>query len=35
MSEAVKFALAECVDGRTLSMEDAHRAMASVMDGEA
>jgi anthranilate phosphoribosyltransferase len=35
MSEPVKFALAECVDGRTLSMADAHRAMGSVMDGEA
>jgi anthranilate phosphoribosyltransferase len=35
MSEPVKFALAECVEGRTLSMEQAHAAMASVMDGEA
>jgi len=35
MSEPVRAALAAVVDGRTLSMDEAHRAMGSVMDGEA
>jgi anthranilate phosphoribosyltransferase len=35
MSEQVKAALAAVVDGKTLSMDEAHAAMGSVMDGEA
>jgi anthranilate phosphoribosyltransferase len=35
MSEQVKAALAAVVDGRSLSMAEAHAAMGSVMDGEA
>ena len=35
MSEPVRAALSAVVDGRTLSMDEAHRAMSSVMDGEA
>lgn len=35
MSEVVRAALVSIVDGRTLSMEQAHAAMGSVMDGEA
>jgi anthranilate phosphoribosyltransferase len=35
MSDAVRAALAAIVDGRSLSMDEAHRAMGSVMDGEA
>jgi len=34
MSEPVRAALSAVVDGRTLSMDEAHRAMSSVMDGE-
>ena len=35
MSETVRAALAAVVEGRKLSMEEAHAAMGSVMDGEA
>src|SRR5262245_16238754 len=35
MSEPVKTALAAVVDGRSLTMAEAHEAMSSVMDGEA
>jgi anthranilate phosphoribosyltransferase len=35
MSEQVRTALAAVVDGRTLTMDEAHAAMGSVMDGEA
>jgi anthranilate phosphoribosyltransferase len=35
MSEPVRAALSAVVDGRTLSMDEAHGAMGSVMDGEA
>ncbi len=35
MSDVVRAALAAVVDGRTLSMDEAHAAMGSVMDGEA
>jgi anthranilate phosphoribosyltransferase len=35
MSEQVRTALAAVVDGRSLSVDEAHAAMASVMDGEA
>ncbi|MEA2610957.1 MAG: anthranilate phosphoribosyltransferase [Chloroflexota bacterium] len=35
MSEVVRAALVSIVDGRTLSMEQAHAAMGSVMDGQA
>jgi anthranilate phosphoribosyltransferase len=35
MSDAVRAALAAVVEGETLTMEDARRAMGSVMDGEA
>jgi anthranilate phosphoribosyltransferase len=35
MSEEVKSALAAVVDGRSLSMAEAHAAMGAVMDGEA
>ena len=34
MSEAVRAALAACVDGRTLEREEARLAMGAVMDGE-
>jgi len=35
MSDEVKNALAAIVDGRSLSVDEAHAAMAAVMDGEA
>jgi anthranilate phosphoribosyltransferase len=35
VSEQVRAALAAVVDGRTLTMDEAHAAMGSVMDGEA
>src|SRR4029078_10434241 len=35
MSEQVRTALAAVVDGRSLSVDEAHAAMAPVMDGEA
>jgi anthranilate phosphoribosyltransferase len=35
MSDQVRSALAAVVDGRSLSIDEAHAAMASVMDGEA
>jgi len=35
MSDQVRAALAAVVDGRTLTMDEAHAAMGSVMDGEA
>ena len=35
MSDQVRAALAAVVEGRTLTMEEAHGAMGSVMDGEA
>jgi len=35
MSEAVRAALATCIDGRTLTLEEARLAMGAVMDGEA
>ena len=35
MSEAVRTALAACVEGRTLTLEEARLAMGDVMDGEA
>jgi anthranilate phosphoribosyltransferase len=35
MSEIVRAALAAVIEGRTLSIEEAHAAMGSVMDGEA
>ncbi|HLY13784.1 MAG TPA: anthranilate phosphoribosyltransferase [Candidatus Limnocylindrales bacterium] len=35
MSDVVRAALAAVVDGRTLTMDEAHAAMGSVMDGEA
>ncbi len=35
MSEVVRGALAQVVEGMTLSLDEAHRAMGSVMDGEA
>ena len=35
MSEQVRAALGAIVDGRTLTMDEAHGAMGSVMDGEA
>jgi anthranilate phosphoribosyltransferase len=35
MSEAVRAALAACIDGRTLDLEEARLAMGAVMDGEA
>jgi anthranilate phosphoribosyltransferase len=35
MSEVVRTALATIVDGGTLSMDEAHRAMGAVMEGEA
>jgi anthranilate phosphoribosyltransferase len=35
MSEQVRMALAAVVEGKTLSMDEAHAAMGSVMDGEA
>lgn len=35
MSDKVKAALAAVVEGKTLSMDEAHAAMGSVMDGEA
>ena len=35
MSELVRAALTTIVDGRTLSLDDAHAAMGAVMDGEA
>jgi anthranilate phosphoribosyltransferase len=35
MSELVRAALAAVVDGERLSMDEAHRAMGAVMDGEA
>ena len=34
MSEAVRAALAACIDGRTLEREEARLAMGAVMDGE-
>jgi len=34
VSEPVRIALAAVVEGRTLSLDEAHAAMASVMDGE-
>jgi anthranilate phosphoribosyltransferase len=35
MSDQVRLALAAVVDGKSLSIDEAHAAMASVMDGEA
>jgi anthranilate phosphoribosyltransferase len=35
MSEAVRTALASCIEGRTLTLEEARLAMGAVMDGEA
>jgi anthranilate phosphoribosyltransferase len=35
MSEAVRAALASCIEGRTLTLEEARLAMGAVMDGEA
>ena len=35
MSEAVRAALATCIDGRTLTLDEARLAMGAVMDGEA
>ena len=35
MSEQVRAALAAVIDGRTLTIDEAHAAMGSVMDGEA
>jgi anthranilate phosphoribosyltransferase len=35
MSDQVRAALAAVIDGRTLTMDEAHAAMGSVMDGEA
>jgi anthranilate phosphoribosyltransferase len=35
MSDAVRAALAACIEGRTLAFEEARLAMGSVMDGEA